>query len=376
MNCIKCKKEIPDASVFCLHCGHNQSEIKPAKKPKSRGNGLGTVYKLNGKWVAEKTFGYELKKDGKYKRNYKRQKGIATRKEAEAIRASWEAKPRPNSRTVQQLWEFWSENKLPKLSKDRQTAYNVAYRKLGRTKFMNIEDIGVQDLQSLIRGLTYYPARDIKNLFSHLYKIAMADRIVDVNVSEFIELPPLETQETEKISRSEVDNLWQAWNAGDTFAGYILLLAYTGMMPGELFLLKKDMIDYPSQSIIGCGLKTKKRRTKPIVFPDFIAPLLQKLCELSKSRVGNVLCMNKDKFYAEFKELKIRCGIRDNVKPYSARRSTGSDLALQDVAPALITDIMRQTDYQTTVDHYNKFDTSELVAAVNKMYKPASLFQN
>lgn len=259
---------------------------------------------------------------------------------------------------------------MGKLSSSKQTAYKIAYKKLGAIKFMDIAQIQIQDLQASIRGLTYYPARDIKNLFSHLYKLAMADRLVTVNVSSFIELPEMIVEETDKINKSEVDALWRAWDSGDTFAGFILLLAYTGMMPGELFNLKKDMIDYEHQAILGCGLKTKKRKEKPIVFPDFIAPILRKLCEVSQSKIDKVLCMNKDNFYEEFKRLKERCGIRDTIKPYSARRATGSDLALQDVAPALITDIMRQNDYQTTVSHYNKFDTSELVAAVNKMYRP------
>ena len=57
MKCRKCHAEIPDESKFCMQCGAKQ-DIK--QKPKSRGNGQGSVYQLPNKtWVAVKTLGYE-----------------------------------------------------------------------------------------------------------------------------------------------------------------------------------------------------------------------------------------------------------------------------------------------------------------------------
>ena len=32
--------------------------------------------------------------------------------------------------------------------------------------------------------------------------------------------------------------IWSAYDSGDIFSGYILLMIYTGMMPGELLKLK------------------------------------------------------------------------------------------------------------------------------------------
>ncbi len=45
----KCKAEIAD-TPFCPHCGTKQE--KPSHKPKSRGNGTGTVYKRGDTLVA------------------------------------------------------------------------------------------------------------------------------------------------------------------------------------------------------------------------------------------------------------------------------------------------------------------------------------
>ena len=56
MECIKCKKDIPDGSVFCCWCGKQQQT--PQRKALKRANGTGTVYKLQGRrtrpWVAAK----------------------------------------------------------------------------------------------------------------------------------------------------------------------------------------------------------------------------------------------------------------------------------------------------------------------------------
>lgn len=43
MKCIKCKKEIPDESLYCNYCGKKQS-VEKAKHHK-RGHGTGTISK-------------------------------------------------------------------------------------------------------------------------------------------------------------------------------------------------------------------------------------------------------------------------------------------------------------------------------------------
>ena len=56
MECIKCKKEIPDGSAFCNHCGKRQTP--EPRKHKKRANGTGEIFKLSGSrakpWAARK----------------------------------------------------------------------------------------------------------------------------------------------------------------------------------------------------------------------------------------------------------------------------------------------------------------------------------
>lgn len=90
----KCAREIPDAAKYCPWCGKKQEETK--HKPKSRANGLGTVYRLpEGKWMAVKTVGWitdPLPKDASpdtkpHRRRQTVRRRFATRKEVVDRRA-------------------------------------------------------------------------------------------------------------------------------------------------------------------------------------------------------------------------------------------------------------------------------------------------
>ncbi len=59
--------------------------------------------------------------------------------------------------------------------------------------------------------------------------------------------------------------------------------------------------------------------------------------------------MSERTFYAKFDEMKKNLGIREEIRPYSSRHSTGTELSLMGVPPAVIIDIMRQKNYTTRV---------------------------
>ncbi|MEA5016658.1 MAG: hypothetical protein VB099_19060 [Candidatus Limiplasma sp.] len=224
----------------------------------------------------------------------------------------------------------------------------------------------------MIAGLPYYPAKDIRDLLSHLYKLAMAEEQVRNNLARFLELPVLEAEETTPWEAAEIEKLWRDWGDGGRIAGACLLMIYSGMMPGELFKMEGHMISWETNTILGCGLKTKKREEQPIVFPDFIGPVLRELCTTSPSVRGRVLGMNRGRFYAEFKTMKQRLGIREEVRPYSGRHGTQTALAVKNVPPAVIVEIMRQKNYKTSIDHYNNIETQDLVDALNKLRQEQS----
>ena len=79
LQCPKCARELPEDAVLCCYCGR---KLNTQKKPRTRGNGLGSVYKSpSGTWTAEITIGWYMQ-DGTLKRKRRRKYGFKTKKAA------------------------------------------------------------------------------------------------------------------------------------------------------------------------------------------------------------------------------------------------------------------------------------------------------
>ena len=102
-----------------------------------------------------------------------------------------------------------------------------------------------------------------------------------------------------------------------------------------------------------------------MVFPQSVAPVLHELCDYSKSRKDYVLCMDRDKFYLEYHRAVKNAGCRD-LPPYSCRHTTATALALGNIAPSVIQEVMRHTKF-TTTQRYIHPDNAASHAAVNQM---------
>ena len=368
MNCInkKCGVELPDDAVYCLKCGRKQIREKHTKV---RSNGEGTVYKRGDTWSAQITLGYKKDKDGKRRRIYKTKGGFATKKEA--LEAIPQMKRSPGKKTVTlfTLYDGWSSSAMLKLGKSKQCSYKIASKRIEDIAYIDISALTIADLQECVDGNTesYYTAKDVKQLLSHLYDRAVAQGNIQTNLARYIELPELEEVETTPFTANEQKTLWEAYNAGNKFTGYLLLMIYTGMMPGELLHAKKSMIDWEAHKITGCGLKTKKRKDTPILVPNIILPVLEDLCEGEKDKL---LPYRREDFYDEFKKTIELLGLNPELRPYSCRHTTATALDEADLPPTIIKEIMRHTKFSTTERYIHK-DTSVMLDAVNeKLKKP------
>ena len=378
MDCRKCARVLPDDAIFCCYCGVKQ-EI--TRKHRKRANGTGTVFRYRGGWVVEYTEGWEVV-DGDLRRKTRRKYGFKTSKDAEdalaeiraRIQAGAEEEPKKKVliKTVAQLWESYSASELPMRGKSTQDAYNVAWRKRikGTIGDRPIDEIGLDDLNAIVAGCTYDPAKDVRDLMSILFQRAIVDRQTTVNPAPMMTLPLQQSEEVVPWNSSEISTLWKAWGNGERVAGYCLLMIYSGMMTGELLRCKEDMINWEDQQIIGCGLKTKKRKEMPIHFPHIIEPILRELCATKSGKRGGegyILDVSARAFYERFAKMKTVLDIRPEVRPYSSRHSTGTELTLMGVEPAIIIDIMRHKNYTTTLKHYTKIPSNVLVDALNAM---------
>lgn len=362
MLCRKCHLEIPDGSAFCNHCG-TQQEVKSYRR--MRGNGTGTAYKRGKTWTVAVTVGrYDT---GAYKRL--RKGGFKTKREALEYIPHLVGDESAVARTLQYYYDSWEKSDLPKLSKSKQTAYKIAWGKIESIHHLLVKKLTIVQLRDLVadEAPTHYPARDIKSLLSHLFKLAIADQQITVNMANYITLPDLNESEPNPRTNDELRIIWQAFEEQDVVAAYLLLMIYTGMMPGELCQCTKGMVDFEKRQITGAGLKTAIRRKTPIVIADIVIPVLERIFTYTPDGDDQrILYTDRWSFYEDYHRFNANYGIRD-LPMYSCRHTTGTALAVgAAVAPSIVQKIMRHSKI-TTTQKYIHPDTSDALAGVNKL---------
>lgn len=340
-------------------------------KPRTRANGTGTAYKRGRTWTAEVVVGYRETVSGTMRpvRVYKG--GFPTKTAALEAIPSLKSKGLSNSKakvlTINTLWLSYSQTAMLKLSKNKQTHYKTARKKIEDIAYIDLRLLTIDALQAAVDAAapTHYPAKDIKTLLSQLYKRAVAEQYVSTNLADFIVLPSLNETETVPFTEDEIISLWREWqSAEDTICGYALLMIYTGMMPGELFELKKSMVNFESQTIIGAGIKTQVRKQKPIILPDIILPVLRVLCTVSAT--DYVLQMGREDFYKAFRAMVSRLGFNKDIHPYSCRHTTATTLGRTNTPLFAIKDVLRHSKI-TTTQRYVHMDTKPLIKAANNI---------
>lgn len=370
MLCIKCRLEIPEGSAYCNHCGAPQSVPAPSSRrgKRRRGNGQGSAYKRGNYWQIEVVMGY----DGNGKPIRRTKSGFRTKKEAlEYIPTLKGEKPGEGkkARTLRYYYNSWEKTDMPKLSKSKQTAYRIAWGKLESVCDMPLNLLTIVRLRDTVadEAPTFYPARDIKSLLSKLYTLAIADQQVTINMAEYITLPPLNESERTPWSDEELRTIWRAYDDEEVLASYLLLMIYTGMMPGELRNCTRGMIHLEEQQIVGAGLKTDVRKQTPIVLADFIMPIVERI--LTYTPEGDdvrIMILDKTSFYEAYHDFTKKWQIRD-LPVYSCRHTTATALAVgTDVAPSIIQKIMRHAKF-TTTQRYIHPDASDALTGVNKL---------
>lgn len=355
--CRKCTTLLPQNAVYCHICGTKQ---QPDKRVRSRANGMGTAYKRGKTWTAQ------LRVKAKDKFISYTKGGFTKKSDALEYRAKLILAQAEGERTLEHYWTIYRENKLPKLSSSKQTAYKIAYNKLEALALKPIGTIGIKRIQDTVnkKAPSYYPARDIKMLLSHICKLALGDGVISTNISELIELPALVEKESKPFTTEEQAALWEKYATGDIFVGYLLLMIHSGMMPGELMACRKDNIQWDIQQITGCGKKTKTRKETPIMVADYIIPVLHSLCDFSAG--DKLLTMNKDNFYKAYYATLERCGCR-KLPPYACRHTTGTVLGVdRNTSPVVIAKVLRQKSL-TIQERYIHPEIGDALDAVNGM---------
>lgn len=368
MNCPRCERVLPDDAIICCYCGRTIVRQKPSRSHQ-RPNGAGYAYKRGKTWTAVFTPGWRVDDAGKKHRVRMTKGGFSTKNEAleycVIMKTGKVAKKAP---PLLHYWNTYQSNEYNKLSKDKQTAYRIAWKRMKVLQNRPVDTLTVADLRSCVSSntSTYYPARDMKTVFKHLFYLAGADRYVDKDLPDFIILPELEEKERRPFTEDEQKALWRVYDAGDRRAAIPLIMIYTGMMPGEIQALRKDMIDLDAQRITGAGIKTKVRRKSAIYLPETIIPVLMDELENANPDSEYVWPRSEDRFYANYYAVLEAAGCR-RLEPYSCRHTTATALAInENIAPQTIRKVMRWSSTKM-LDRYAHPDDQDAIAAINSI---------
>lgn len=373
MNCPKCKRSVPDESVFCLYCG-KKLIVQKKKIVKSRGNGQGTAIRRGKTWTAVATLDWILPDDpSKPKRPIRKTKGgFATKADALAycpvLKAGGYLKKTEAPRLAE-YWDVYSEGRMQKLSNNKQSAYKTAWKKLKPIHDVRVDAITVELLQTSVSAKckTFDTAKDCKSLLSNLFELAAADQFASRDLPSFISLPEKNAKERIPFSLDEQKKIWKAYDNGDMRAAIPLLMIYTGMMPGEAMRLRVVNIDLVNRTITGVGMKTKVRKETPLLISDSILPVVEDLIDHAQPS-GYIWKRNEKEWYDAYYTLLSDIGCR-RLTPYSCRHTTATALAVNNnIAPQTIKKIMRWSTSRM-LDTYSHPSISDALEGVNKLTK-------
>jgi integrase len=238
--CKKCKKEIPDESKFCNHCGAKQVREKAARR---RGNGQGTVFRdANGTWTAECTIGWD-EKDGRLVRKSKRKKGFATKNEALAYIPEMQSMLPPQDANIKfkDLYAKWMARHEEKVTVSTINCYKSAYKYFEQLYYVEVVNIKTEHLQRCIDECPHgrRTKENMKALGTSIWKYAMQLDLVDRNYAEYIYIRKEEKESRVAFSTDHLSLMWENVDRVPDLR-YILVLCYTGLRLGEMLDAKTE----------------------------------------------------------------------------------------------------------------------------------------
>ena len=333
MQCKKCRTELPEGSVFCLKCGAKQTGTQ---RPKSRGNGQGSVYQLpNKSWIAVCTVGYDVDAQGKKHRRTRSKSGFKTKREAVAYLPSLAYQPRQRaSITFQTLYEKWEPTH--RAGKSTMDCYRAAYKYFRPVWLYKIADIDIDDLQACMDDCPKgkRTRENMKALCGLLYKYAIPRHQATLNLGQYLIVGSGEVGEKAALPLAAVEQL-RAGIGHIPYADYIVAQCYLGFRPSEFLALDAKDYDRQQRAFVG-GAKTDAGRDRLVTVSPKIQPIIDSLTQDKIS--GPVFCgpdgqalsikQYRDAFYAALTAAGIQNPIteKDGIKrrtytPHSCRHT-------------------------------------------------------
>ena len=370
MLCCRCRREIPDGSMFCNFCGKRQTGAPPPqRKKRRRTRGTGTVVKLSG----NRTKPWAARIRGNLIGTYTTS--------AQAILAL-DAYNASNlsvdvySLTFAQVFEKWKSNHYETVSSKAQSAYSGSFIRAQALHSQKMRDLKTADYQTIIdsmHGMSRSSCEKQRQLFSQLCKYAMQQDIIDKNYAQFLLLPKAAEAKDRILSDQEIRLIWTMQNdkrLGDT-ARIALALIYTGFRINELLHLQREDVHLQEGYVIG-GEKTDAGRDRivpihPDVMPIFEDWMQQHIESQWLLPSANDNARSSDTVRKSFNSLMHKLGI-EGVTPHSCRHTAATIMTNDGVPTDTIKRILGHTDYAFTSNRYTATNVSALVDGIHQVH--------
>lgn len=363
MLCIKCRKPIPDGSLYCNYCGKKQTATK--SKTHKRLSGSGTISKdsrYKNPWIVHgpaTAHGTGRKYLGAY----------ATRAEAQAAIDDYIQRGRPDlyNATLQQIYALWSAQHYKGISLQQERTYRSFWGRFAALADVKISELRTADFQSIVDTATSASAAvKIQSISAALCRYALENDIIIKDYSQFVKMPHFEKREKKSFSKSDISKLWA--HSDDERVQAVIIMIYTGFRIGEIVALKKS--DIHDTYMVG-GEKTDAGRNRIVPFPPNIPEIKKFVDERSRAALGERLYqMTVKKFRNDFFYAALEAaGITEKYTPHNTRHTFASLSAEAGMRPEKLQKIIGHANYSTTADVYIHLDVAALEQEMSKLKK-------
>lgn len=333
-------------------------------------NGYGSVYKLSGKrrkpWSVRRT---KKRDNGQGRPEYEYLGYFETRAEALTFLAAYNQKPYDvelKKLTVEGVYKRWTKKRYADKGKSIPNSYAAAFVACSDLHDFPMAALKATHMQRCIDAWNIGTAskKNLKILFSFLFKDAIADDIIDKDYSSFLELPPmLESRLHKPFLDNEIDLLWE--NVSDKAAQYVLILIYTGMRPTELIRMEIINMHMDARYMIG-GIKTAAGKHRAIPIANKIYSLVEGLYDPNNKMFMTDYDgpLNYDKFKDRYWDpLMTKLGL--DHKPHDGRHTCATLLDNADANKTVIKRILGHAGTGTTEKVYTHKTVQQLLDAIN-----------
>lgn len=344
-------------------------------------NGYGSVYKLPGNrrkpWAVRITVSRTEDQDGTHWK-YKYLGYYETQSEALVALAHFNENPynlNANKITFAEVFEKWSAEHFPKISKSNVHGYNASYKLCKPLYTMRFTDLRKSHLQSIVDscGKNYPTLKKLKILFSVMYKFSLENDIVSKDYSQYVDIQQYRDRNPDRhdrlpFTKQEIETVWK-WKDSNEYISVVLMLIYSGCRISELLDLKKENVNLSERWFDIVASKTDAGiRKVPIakkILPLFEYWYNKNDCEYLLSTSDGKHFLYRNYYDSYWTSLMQQIGM--SHKPHDTRHTCVSLLTAAGVDDKIIKKIVGHKGQGVTEIVYTHFEIQQLIEAIDKI---------